>query len=272
MSDYSPVGDLPGQHIGKAELWDSQNGPSEKECPRVRRAIVPKDPRLAKLLNTPEQEVVAPGPGLGGLSRRTREYCEPGRGHNSTVDIPVPQLEPPEDLDIHRAKSPTPAHEILTRAESSPPHLRPSHSATISPAPTPSIPECTPNRQRPQQIAAWESRNTRPQNATKTAHAPSAKPLNKCEPSAGHCPTMWERPSRASQTMNLNVLATSRLFFSRHPKSSRLHLHDSKTSRILLPFSISYTLPRCLICFRFSCSYPLYNTNRFRVPAYFGVW
>ena len=87
-----------------------------------------------------------------------------------------------------------------------------------------------------------------------------------------HCPRTWERPLRASQNMNFNVLATSRLLFSRHPKNFRLHLHASKTSSIFLPFRVSYTLPRRLIFFTFSCAYPLYNSHQFLVPPYFGVW
>ena len=85
-------------------------------------------------------------------------------------------------------------------------------------------------------------------------------------------PPTGERLWRASQNRNLNVLATSRLFFSRHPKYSRLHLHASKTSCILLRFRVSYTLPRHLIFLTYSCSYPLYNSHQFLVPPYFGVW
>jgi len=90
--------------------------------------------------------------------------------------------------------------------------------------------------------------------------------------SHAHCPPTWERLSRASPNMNLNLLATSRLFFSCNPKNFRLHLHASKTSCILLPFHLSYTLPRRLIFFTFSCSYPLYNSYQIIVPPYFGVW
>ena len=43
-------------------------------------------------------------------------------------------------------------------------------------------------------------------------------------------------------------------------------LHSSKTSFILLPFRVSYTLPRRLIFFTFFCSYPLYNSHQFLVP------
>jgi len=41
---------------------------------------------------------------------------------------------------------------------------------------------------------------------------------------------------------------------------------------ILLPFRVCYTLPRRLIFFTFSCSYPVYNSHQFVVPPYFGVW
>jgi len=144
--------------------------------------MVQKDPWLAKLLNTPEQEAVAPRPGSGAVARRTREHRGPGRGHDGTVDTPAAESEPPEDRDIHRAKSPTPAPETFTRAESTPPPPTPSHSATTSPAPTPSVPHDTTNPHPPQQIAAGGSRDTRPPNATNTAHAPSPEPHNKPEP------------------------------------------------------------------------------------------
>jgi len=206
------------------------------------------------------------------VARRTREHRGPGRGHDGTVDTPAAESEPLEDRDLHLAKFPTPAAETFTRAESTPPPPTPSHSATTSPAPTPSVPDDTTNPHPPQPIAAARSRDTWPPNATNTAHAPSPKPHNKPEPPTHTCPPMWERPSRASQNMNFKVLATSRLFFSRHPKNSRLHLHPSKTSRILLPFRVSYTLPRRLIFFTFSCSFPLYNSHQFLVPPYFGVW
>ena len=54
------------------------------------------------------------------MARRTREHRGPGRGHDGTVDTPAAESEPPEDRDIHRAKSPTPAPETFTRAESTP--------------------------------------------------------------------------------------------------------------------------------------------------------
>jgi len=148
------------------------------------RAIVQKDPWQAKLLKTPEQEAVAHRPGSGGVARRTREHRGPGRGDDSSVDIPAAESEPPEDRDIHRAKSPTPppASETFTQAESTPPLPTPSHSATTSPAPTPSIPYDTTNPHPPQQIAAGGSRDARSPNATNTAHAPSSKPHNKPEP------------------------------------------------------------------------------------------
>jgi len=100
---------------------------------------------------------------------------------------------------------------------------------------------------------------------------PAPNHITNLNPEA-HCPPTWESPSRAPLNINLNVLATSRLFFSRHPKNSSLHLHASKMSRILLPFRVSYTLPRRLIFFTFSCSYPRYNSHQFLVPPYFGVW
>jgi len=86
----------------------------------VLRAMVQKDPWLAKLLKTPEQEAVAPRPGSGAVARRTREHRGPGRDHDGTVDTPAAESEPLEDRDIHRAKSPTPAPEMFTRAESTP--------------------------------------------------------------------------------------------------------------------------------------------------------
>jgi len=126
---------------------------------------------------------VAPRPGSGAVARRTREHRGPGRGHDGTVDIPAAKSEPPEDHDIHRAKSPTPAPETaFTRAESTPPPPTQSHSGTTCPAPTPSLPHDTTNPHPPQQIAAGGSRDTLPPNATNTAHAPSPKPHNTPEP------------------------------------------------------------------------------------------
>jgi len=119
---------------------------------------------------------------------RTREHRGPGRGHNSTGDTPAAESEPPEDRDIHRAKSPTPAPETFTQAESTPPPPTPSHSATTSPAPTLSVPHDTTNPHPPQQIAAGGSRDTRPPNATNTAQVPSPKPHNKPEPPTNTAP------------------------------------------------------------------------------------
>jgi len=116
------------------------------------------------------------------VARCTREHRGRGCGHHGTVDTPAAESEPPQDRDIHRAKSPTPAPETFTRAESTPPPPTPSHSATTSPAPTPSVPHDTTNPHLRQQIAAGGSRDTRPPNATNTAHAPSPEPPNKPEP------------------------------------------------------------------------------------------
>ena len=120
-------------------------------------AIVQKDPWLAKLLKTPEQEAVAPQPVSGGVAHRTREHRSPGRGIDGTVDTPAVESEPPEDRDIHQAKYPTPAPETFTRAECTPPPPISSHSTTTSPAPTPSVPHDTTNPHPPQQIAAGGS-------------------------------------------------------------------------------------------------------------------
>jgi len=86
------------------------------ERARILRAIVQKDPLVAKPLKTNEQEAVAPRPGSGGVARRTREHGGPGRGPDGTGDTPAAESEPPEDRAIHQAKSPTPAPEMLTRA------------------------------------------------------------------------------------------------------------------------------------------------------------
>ena len=88
------------------------------------RAIVQKDPWLAKLLKTRELEAVAPRPGWGGAVRRTRQHRGPGRGRDGTVDIPAAGSEPPEDHDIHWAKSPTLRLRHLLK-QSLPPLLRP---------------------------------------------------------------------------------------------------------------------------------------------------
>ena len=121
-------------------------------------------------------------PGAGGVVRRTRDHRDPGHGHEGTVDTPAAESEPPEDRDIHRAKSPTPVPETFTRADSTPPPPTPSHSATTSPAPTPSIPHHTTNPHPFQQIAAGGSRDNRPPNAINTAHAPRPKPHNTPKP------------------------------------------------------------------------------------------
>jgi len=89
----------------------------------VLRAIVQKDPWLAKLLKTRELEAVAPRPGSGGAVRRTRQHRGPGRGRDGTVDIPAAGSVPPEDRDIHRAKSPTLRLRHLLK-QSLPPLLR----------------------------------------------------------------------------------------------------------------------------------------------------
>jgi len=135
---------------------------------------------------------VAPRPGSGAVARRTREHRAPGREHDGTVDTPAAKSEPPEDRDIHRAKSPTPLPEMFTRAESTPTPPTPSHSATTSPAPTRSIPHDTTNPHQPQQIAAGGSRDTRTANAMNTAHAPYPKPHNKPEPPTHTAPDVGE--------------------------------------------------------------------------------
>ena len=203
--------------------------------------------------------------------RRTREYRGPGRGHDGTVDTPAAESEPPEDRDIHWAKSPTPATETFTRAGSTPPSPTPSHPATTFPAPTPSLPHDTRNPTHSSKLPQGDL----------GIPAPQMQPIRPTRPAPNHTtslnprptlPPTWERPSRPSQHMNWNILATSPLCFSRHPKNSRLHIHASKTYCILLPFRVSDTLPRCLIFFTFSCSYPLYNSHQFLVPPYFGAW
>jgi len=133
-------------------------------------------------MKSPEQEAVARRPGSAAVAPRTREHHGPGRGHDGTVDTPAAESEPPEDPDIHRAKSPTPAPETFTQAKSTPPPPTPSHSATTSLAPTPSVPHDTTNPHPPQQIAAGGSRDTRTPNATNMAHTPSPEPHNKPEP------------------------------------------------------------------------------------------
>ena len=184
--------------------------------------------------------------------RRTREHRGPGRGHDGTVDTPAAKSELPEDRDIHRAKSPTPAPETaFTRAESTPPPPTPSHSATTSPAPTPCVPHDTTNPHPPPQIAAGGSRDTLPPNATNTAHAPSPEPHNKPEPRRTLPPDVGEAVEGVTEH-ELERSCHFTIIFSHHPKHSRLHLHASKTSRILLPFCVSYTLPRRLIFFTFS--------------------
>jgi len=182
------VGDLPGRRTADSQHRDSDTRPSEKERARVLMAIVQKDPWLAKLLKTPQQEAVAPRRGSGAVAHRTREHRGPGCGHDGTVDTPAAESEPPADRDIHRVKSPTPAPETFTRAESTPPPPTPSHSATTSPVPTPSAPHDTRNPHPPQQIAAGGSRDTRPPNATNPAHPPSPEPHNKPEPTTHTAP------------------------------------------------------------------------------------
>ena len=139
-------------------------------------------------MKTPEQEAVAPQPGSGAVTRRTSEHRGPGRAHDGTVDRPAAQSEPAEDGDIHRAKSPTPAPEMFTCAESTPPPLSPSHSATTSPAPTPSVAHDTTNPHPAQQIAAGGSRDTRPANATNAALTTSPEPPSKPEPPTDPAP------------------------------------------------------------------------------------
>ena len=65
------------------------------------RAIVQKDPWLAKLLKTAEQEAVALRPGSGAVARRTREHRGLGRGHDGMVDTPAAKSQPQENRDIH---------------------------------------------------------------------------------------------------------------------------------------------------------------------------
>jgi len=113
------------------------------------------------------------------VASRPSEHCGPGCGHDGTVDTPAAESEPPEDRDIHQAKSPTAAAETFTGAACAPPSPTSSYSATTSPAPTPSLPHDTTNPHPPQQIAAGGSRDTRPPNATNTAHAPSPETHNK---------------------------------------------------------------------------------------------
>jgi len=116
------------------------------------------------------------------VARRTREHRGPRRRHDGTVDTPAANSEPPNNCNINRGKSPTPAPETCTRAESTPPPPTPSDSAITSPAPTLSISYDTTNSHPPHQIAAGGSRDTHPPNATNATHAPSPKPHNKPEP------------------------------------------------------------------------------------------
>jgi len=141
-----------------------------------------------KLLKTPEQEVVVPRPGLASGAMRNGEYCGLGRGHDNAVATPDAESEPPEDRDIHRAKSPTPAPAMFTRAESTPPPLTPSHSATTSHAPMLSISHNTINSHLPQPIAAGRSCDTRSPNATIMAPVPSPKPHTRPEPRTHSAP------------------------------------------------------------------------------------
>ena len=63
---------------------------------------------------------MAPRQGSRGVAHRTREHRSSGRGHDGTVETPAAESEPPEDRDIHRAKSHTPAPQTFTRAVSTP--------------------------------------------------------------------------------------------------------------------------------------------------------
>jgi len=213
---------------------------------------------------------VAPCPGSGAVACRTREHRGPGHGHHGTVDTPAAESQPPEDRDIHRAKSPTHAPATYTRAESTPPPPTPSHSATTCPAPTPSVPHDSTNPHPPQQIAAGGTRDTRPPNVTNTAHAPSPERHTKPEPTMHTSPAVGEAVERVTEH-ELERSCHFPIIFFTPPQNSRLHLHASNMSRILLPFRVSYTLPRRLISFKFSCSYPLYNSHQFLVPPYFGL-
>ena len=142
---------------------------------------------------------MAPQPGSAAVARKTREHRGPGRGHDGTVDTPAAQSKAPEDRDIHRAKSPTPAPETFTRAESTPPPLTPSHTATTSPAPTPSVPHDTTNSHPPQEIAAGDRGMSAPQMREYGPHAQPRTTQQTSTPDAD-CPPKWEPPSRASVT------------------------------------------------------------------------
>ena len=202
-------------------------------------------------MKTLEQEAVAPQPGSGALASRTTEHGGPGRGHDGTVDTPAAESEPPEDRDIQRTKSPTPASETFTRAESTPPPPTPSHTATTSPAPLPSVPHDTTNPHPPQQIAVRGSRDTRPPNARNKPSRPAPNHTTNLNPRCTMPPNVGE----AVEGVTEHELERSRHFpiiFFRPPQNVQFtstrfqdvpyfltflcQLHTSQTSHILYIF------------------------------------
>jgi len=198
---------------------------------------------------------VAPRPGSGALARRTTELRGPGRGHDGTVDTAAAESEPPEDRDIQRAKSPTPAPETFTRAESTPPPPTPSHSATTSPAPTPSVPHDTTNPHPPQQIAAGRSQDTRPPNATNTTHAPSPEPHNKPEPRRTLPPNVGEAVEGVTEHELERSCHFPIIFFTPHQKCYTLprrpvfsYLFGSAIHFLDVSYSLHFRVPiPCII-------------------------
>jgi len=122
------------------------------------------------------------------VARRTREHCGHGCGHNATVDNPAAKYEPPEDRDIHRAKSPTPAPMTFTRGESTTPPPTPSHSATTSHAPFLMIPQTSTHRSKLREgdlgIPAPQMRRIRPRRSAPN-HTTNLHPRPTLPPEVG---------------------------------------------------------------------------------------
>ena len=170
------------------------------------------------------------------MARRTREHRGPGRGHDGTVDTPAAESEPPEDCDILRAKSPAPVPQTFTRAESTPllrplltqpPLLLRLRRAFLMIPQTPTHPSKL--QQGDLGIPAPLMRRIRPTR-------PAPNHTTNLNPDA-HCPPTWERPSRASQNMNLNVLATSRLLFFTPPPKFQI----TSTRFQDVPYSLTFS-------------------------------
>jgi len=169
-------------------------------------------------------------------------HCGSGRGHDGTIDTAPAQSEPPEDCNIHRAKSPTPVSETFTRAESTPspltlltqppPLLRlrrafliilqtPTHSGKLQQGdlgiPTPQMQRIRPTHTALNHTTNLNSQYTLPSDVTEAIEGITQHELE--------CSCHF-----------LIISFTP-------PQNFRLHLHASTTSRILLPFHVCYTLP-----------------------------